>query len=73
MLLTYFLEFDVGAACKTSLDFLDPLTALLTDHNMSAWLKLDTGLLILTNNTFLLRGRNVGDTEIYKAKALLRS
>lgn len=64
MLRTYFLEFDVGAAGKTSFDFLDPLTALLTDHDVSARLKLDTGLLILTNNTLLLRGGNVGDAVI---------
>lgn len=64
MLRTYFLEFDVGAARKTSFDFLDPLTALLTDHDVSAWLKLDNGLLILTNNTLLLRGGNVGDAVI---------
>lgn len=64
MLRTYFLEFDVGAARKTTFDFLDPLTALLTDHDVSARLKLDTGLLILTNNTLLLRGGNVGDTVI---------
>lgn len=43
MLRTYFLKFDVGAACKASLDLLNPLTALMTDHNMSEHLKLDNG------------------------------